>query len=146
MKTAHIYITENRREKSHRIPIIDAMPVPGTKYLDTNARVITVELLNAYVESDEEAIMNGSVYKTVLERDDGSVFEEIVLVPADMTMSVNEFITNLMDSDWEGIDHMTVEDAAETLRVMRYNDYKNEIPADLTAEELARRWNEIKGA
>ena len=108
--------------------------------------MITVELIRAYVESDDESVLNGSVYRIIAEYDNGDRFETLVLVPADMTMTVDEFISNLIDNDWEGIDHMTEEDAEETLRVMRADDYKNEIPSDLTAAELARRWNEIKGA
>lgn len=148
MKTAHIYITagEDHHEESHRVRILDTLPEIGSDYLNTYAKVFAIEPVSAhYIESDDEAICNGSVYLIRAEHADGKRFEVLVLVPADLTMSVDEFIANLMDNDREGIEHMTVEDAADTLRVMRQNDYKNEIPADLTADELARRWNEIKG-
>lgn len=60
-------------------------------------------------------------------------------------MTTEEFILNLMDNDSENIGHMTEEQAADILDWTRGDDYNNEIPADLTAAELARRWNEIKG-
>lgn len=61
-------------------------------------------------------------------------------------MDNREFVLNVMENDQEGIDEMTAEQAAEILGWMRNDDENNEIPADLTAEEFAGIWNEIKGA
>ena len=145
MKTAHIYIQNNNREESHLVRIIDAMPIPGHEYLDTHANVVTVELLRAYIDSSDSTIENGSVYRIMAEDDDGDRFEELVLVPADMTMTAEEFVQTVIDGDREGITHMTEEDAAATLNVFRRDDYDHLIPDDLTAAEFARIWNEIKG-
>ncbi len=60
-------------------------------------------------------------------------------------MDNREFVLNVMENDQEGIDRMTAEQAAEILGWMRGDDENGEIPADLTAEEFAAIWNEIKG-
>ena len=60
-------------------------------------------------------------------------------------MDKREFVLNVMENDQEGIDEMSIEQAAEILGWMRNDDTENEIPADLTAEEFAEIWNEIKG-
>lgn len=144
MKTAHVYIYAER-EESHMIRIVEAMPIVGSEYLNTHTVVIAVEKVSAYIDSfSDERISNGTVYRVLAEHDDGRRFEELILVPADMTMTIDEFVTNLMDNDREDIDHMTEEQAADILRWMRSDDDRNEIPADLTAAEFAARWNELK--
>lgn len=60
-------------------------------------------------------------------------------------MDNREFVMNVMENDQEGINMMTTEQAAEILGWMRDDDDNGEIPADLTAEEFAEIWNEIKG-
>lgn len=60
-------------------------------------------------------------------------------------MDNREFVMNVMENDQEGIGMMTTEQAAEILDWMRNDDDNGEIPADLTAEEFAAIWNEIKG-
>lgn len=60
-------------------------------------------------------------------------------------MTKAEYIQNVMENDQEGIEEMTVEMAADILEWMRNDDENNEIPDDLTAEEFAVIWNEIKG-
>lgn len=60
-------------------------------------------------------------------------------------MTAYEFVMNVMENDQEGIDVMTVEIATDVLGWMRGDDEDGVIPADLTAEEFARIWNEIKG-
>ena len=59
-------------------------------------------------------------------------------------MTAYEFVMNVMENDQEGIDVMTVEIATDVLGWMRGDDEDGVIPADLTAEEFARIWNEIK--
>ena len=60
-------------------------------------------------------------------------------------MTINEYIQKLMDNDSENVQHMTEAQAADILDWMRGDDEDGIIPANLTASELARRWNEIKG-
>lgn len=60
-------------------------------------------------------------------------------------MTVDEYIQNLMDNDEENITHMTEEQAADILDWTRGDDENHLIPDSLTASELARRWNEIRG-
>ena len=61
------------------------------------------------------------------------------------TMTAYEFVQNVMENDREGIEKMTVEMAAEILGWMREDDEEGAIPADLTAEQFAEIWNEMKG-
>lgn len=61
-------------------------------------------------------------------------------------MTAYEFVMNVKENDREGIDVMTVEMAADILDWMRGDDENGVIPADLTAEEFTRIWNEIKGS
>ena len=60
-------------------------------------------------------------------------------------MTAYEFVMNVKENDREGIDVMTVEMAADILGWMRGDDENGVIPANLTAEEFTRIWNEIKG-
>lgn len=60
-------------------------------------------------------------------------------------MTAYEFVQNVMENDREGIEEMTVETAADILGWMREDDETGEIPADLTAEQFAEIWNEMKG-
>lgn len=59
-------------------------------------------------------------------------------------MTAYEFVMNVKENDREGIDVMTVEMAADILGWMRGDDEDGVIPADLTAEEFTRIWNENK--
>ena len=59
-------------------------------------------------------------------------------------MTAYEFVQNVMENDREGIEEMTVEMAADILGWMREDDENAEIPADLTAEQFAEIWNEMK--
>ena len=59
-------------------------------------------------------------------------------------MTAYEFVQNVMENDREGIEEMTVEMAADILGWMREDDENGEIPADLTAEQFAEIWNEMK--
>lgn len=61
-------------------------------------------------------------------------------------MTAYEFVLNVLENDQEGIDVMTPEIAADVLGWMRGDDEDGVIPADLTAEEFTRIWNEIKGS
>ena len=61
------------------------------------------------------------------------------------TMTAYEFVQNVMENDREGIEKMTVEMAADILGWMREDDEEGTIPADLTAEQFAEIWNEMKG-
>lgn len=60
-------------------------------------------------------------------------------------MTDYEFVQNVMENDREGIEKMTVEMAADILGWMREDDEEGTIPADLTAEQFAEIWNEMKG-
>lgn len=60
-------------------------------------------------------------------------------------MTAYEFVQNVMENDREGIEKMTVEMAADILGWMREDDEEETIPADLTAEQFAEIWNEMKG-
>ena len=60
-------------------------------------------------------------------------------------MTAYEFVQNVMENDREGIEKMTVEMAADILGWMREDDEEGTIPADLTAEQFAEIWNEMKG-
>lgn len=57
---------------------------------------------------------------------------------------VEELVRNVMENDREGIKKMSVEMAADILGWMRGDDEDGKIPADLTAEEFAETWNELK--
>lgn len=61
-------------------------------------------------------------------------------------MTAYEFVLNVLENDQEGIDVMTPEIAEDVLGWMRSDDEDGVIPADLTAEEFTRIWNEIKGS
>lgn len=61
-------------------------------------------------------------------------------------MTAYEFVLNVLENDQEGIDVMTTERAEDVLGWMRSDDEDGVIPADLTAEEFTRIWNEIKGS
>lgn len=58
---------------------------------------------------------------------------------------VEKLVQNVMENDREGIEKMTVEMAADILGWMREDDEEESIPADLTAEQFAEIWNEMKG-
>ena len=60
-------------------------------------------------------------------------------------MTAYEFVQNVMENDQEGIEKMTADMAADILDWMRGDDENGEIPADLTAEQFAAIWNEMKG-
>ena len=60
-------------------------------------------------------------------------------------MTTYEFVQNVMENDREGIEKMTVEMAADILGWMREDDEEGTIPTDLTAEQFAEIWNEMKG-
>jgi hypothetical protein len=57
---------------------------------------------------------------------------------------VEELVQNVMENDLEGIEKMSVEMAADILGCMRGDDEDGKIPSDLTAEEFAEIWNELK--
>lgn len=57
---------------------------------------------------------------------------------------VEELVQNVMENDREGIEKMSVEMAADILGWMREDDEDGKIPNDLTAEEFAEVWNELK--
>lgn len=61
-------------------------------------------------------------------------------------MTKREFVLNVMENDTENIGIMDAATAADILAWMRGDDESGRIPADLTAEEFAALWNEIKGA
>jgi hypothetical protein len=60
-------------------------------------------------------------------------------------MEIREFVLNVMENDREGIEEMTAEMAADILGWMRGDDEDGEIPENLTAEQFAAIWNELKG-
>lgn len=57
---------------------------------------------------------------------------------------VEELVRNVMENDREDIEKMSVEMAADILDWMRGDDEEGKIPNDLTAEEFAEIWNELK--
>ena len=57
---------------------------------------------------------------------------------------VEELVQNVMVNDREGIEKMSVEMAADILDWMRGDDEDGKIPNDLTADEFAEIWNELK--
>ena len=61
------------------------------------------------------------------------------------TMTAYELVQNVMENDREGIEKMTVEMADDILGWVREDDEEGAIPADLTAEQFAEIWNEMKG-
>ena len=144
MKTAKFYDSNDVLQTAY---IMDMLPSIGEEFPGTGAVVFAIEEpWRAYIDSSDESISNGSVHLVRAEYpDDGGIIERYVLVPADMTWAVDAMVENLLDYDCNGVTHMTEEEAAETLANLRANDYKNEIPADLTAAELARRFNEVAG-
>lgn len=60
-------------------------------------------------------------------------------------MTAYELVQNVMENDREGIEKMTVEMADDILGWVREDDEEGAIPADLTAEQFAEIWNEMKG-
>lgn len=60
-------------------------------------------------------------------------------------MTAYELVKNVMENDREGIEKMTVEMATDILGWLREDDEEGAIPADLTAEQFAEIWNEMKG-
>lgn len=141
MKTANYF---DRDDTLRTARILDAVPAVGDK--DANgSTIIGVEEETAYIESSDDAIRNGTVYEIRTEDENGSLWIYHALIPHDMTMTVDEYIQNLMDNDEENITHMTEEQAADILDWTRGDDEDHLIPDDLTASELARRWNEIRG-
>lgn len=138
----NVYINE----EPVRVTVLDKLPDIGDTLPGTDEKVYSVEEVNAHiVEYSDDAIANGRVYLVRAEEEDGTRTEGYVLVPADMRMTAEEFVQNIMDNDEEGIDRMDEETAAEILRWTRNDDYKNLIPEDLTAAEFTRIWNEKKG-
>lgn len=61
-------------------------------------------------------------------------------------MTKRDFVLNVMENDTENIGTMDAETAANILDWMRGDDESAQIPVDLTADEFAAIWNEIKGA
>lgn len=143
MTTVKFYDANDNRLTAE---ILDALPAVGSEYHGTDAVIFaTEEAPRAYIDSTDESIVNGTVYLVRAEYPDGKRIELHVLIPADMTITVDSLVENLLDNDRNGVTHMTEEEAAETLANLRADDYKHEIPDDLTAAELARRFNEAAG-
>lgn len=59
-------------------------------------------------------------------------------------MTAYELVQNVMENDREGIEKMTVEMATDILGWLREDDEEGAIPANLTAEQFAEIWNEMK--
>lgn len=137
-KTCEFY-SDNTR---YTADILDAVPIPGDEYMGSGEAVDTVEEIYPIVPVDRT--MNGAAYRLVT-IDDNGTYERICFVPHNERMTVEEFIQNLMDNDEENIQHMTVEQAENILSWTRGDDEDDVIPEGLTAAELARRWNEIRG-
>ena len=142
MKTARFY---DSSDTLRTVPVLDAVPENGSEFHGTDCIIYSVKEIGAHIESDDEGIRNGTAYLVRSEDPAGKRWEHYCIVPKDMTMTKEEFIQNVMDNDEENIEHMSEEQAAEILSWMRRDDYKNEIPADLSAADFAARWNEIKG-
>lgn len=60
--------------------------------------------------------------------------------------TIGNIILRAMENDQEGIKTMNAEQAAEILDRMRGNDENGDIPSDLTADEFADEWNEMREA
>lgn len=60
--------------------------------------------------------------------------------------AIDNIVLRAMENDQEGIETLSTEQAAEILDQMRGTDENEDIPADLTAEEFADEWNEMREA
>lgn len=63
----------------------------------------------------------------------------------DEDAAARDFVLNVMENDRDGVEEMTVAQAAGILEWMRDDDEEGLIPSDLTAELFTEIWNDIKG-
>ena len=141
MKTRRIYINETAFDAF----VLDAVPVTYTEFDYDHNMIEAVEEVNAEIDPRTLETVLPTVYRIeTSDQDSGARYEYYCVVPF-QGMTSEEFVQNLIDNDSEDIRHMTEDRAEEILRWARNDDYNNEIPESLTAAEMARIWNEIRG-